>query len=104
MSEIQNPPEIVDPEIARQNIEAAIIERLGDNWESEWLKIHEGNFLVRLNKGNTNLDFQADLLGEVEIIEGEANPLQMSGRFLAWMVLGASFFMALAIAFAADVF
>lgn len=102
MSETQTPPEIINPDIARQNIEAAIISRLGENWAKEWLKVHESNFLVRLNKGAINLDFQADLLGEVEIIEAEANPLQVSGQFIAWMVLGASFFLALAIAFAAN--
>ena len=103
MDNTNNPPEIIDPNIARQNIEEAIIERLGADWQSQWLKVHESNFLVRLNKGAINLDFQAGLLGDVEIIEGQANPLQTSGRFLALMVLGASLFLALAIAFAAHV-
>jgi len=36
----------------------------------------------------------------VEITEKEAHPLQLSGRFVAWWVLGASIFLALMIAFA----
>lgn len=88
----------VAPEIARENIDAAIHERLGEHWQRDWLVVHDAPFLVRLNKGEVNLDFQADLLGEVEMIEREANPVQLSGRLVAWLILGASLFVALAIA------
>jgi len=89
---------------ARQHIEAAIVARLGEQWQSEWLVVHNDDFLMRLNKGKVNMDFQSDLLGHVEIIEREANPLQISGRFIAFMVLGASFFLALLLANLAGIF
>lgn len=92
--------EPIAPEKARAAIEHAMIERLGVDWRDQWLLVHDSNFLVRLNKGETNMDFQADLLGKVEITEKEANPLQLSGRFVAWVILVASIFVALAIAIA----
>ena len=95
--------QLATPEQARSAIETAIVTRLGEEWQQDWLVAHDAPFLVRLNKGDVNLDFQADLLGEVEVIEREANVLQMSGRFIAWMVLGSSLFIALAIAVAAGV-
>jgi hypothetical protein len=60
--------------------------------------VHNSSDLVRVNRDRINLDFQADLLGNVEVIEREANPVQVSGQLIAWMVLGASLFVALAIA------
>ena len=69
----------------------------------EWLMVDASNFHVRLNNKDTNLDFRADLLGEVTVEERPASVLQTSGRFLAWMVLGASLFIAIAIAIAAGV-
>jgi hypothetical protein len=95
--------EIIEPQAARAAIAAAILERLGENWREEWLLVHDTDFLVRLNKGDINLDFHADLLGEVEVSEKEANPLQVSGRFVALFVLGASIFVALAIAVALNI-
>lgn len=100
----QDEIEIATPEQQRAAIEAAIVERLGDNWEKEWLLVHDANDLVRLNKGDINLDFQADLLAEVDIIEREANPLQLSGRLVAFTILGLFLFVALAIASVAGIF
>lgn len=101
MSEpIQEEEEIepASPEEQRTAIEAAILERLGENWQGEWIIVHNANDLVRLNKGDINLDFQADLLAEVEIVEREANPVQLSGRTIAWVILAASLGVALTIA------
>ena len=95
---------IATPEEQRSAIEAKILEHLGENWKKDWLVVHDANELVRLHQGKINLDFQADLLAEVEIIEREANPLQLSGRSIAYMILGASLFVALAIATIAGVF
>ncbi len=91
-------PEIIAPAAARQAILSKIEETLGQGWQREWLPIHQTDYLYRLNRGSTNLDFQCDLLGQVEVIERPINPLQASGRFLAWMILGASLFVALFIA------
>lgn len=90
--------EIISPEAQRSAIDRAIVQRLGQQWQTEWLVAYESNDLVRLNKGDLNLDFQADLLGDVTVIERQANPVQVSGRLIAWIILGASLFVALAIA------
>lgn len=90
--------EIIDPTAARAAIEAAIIERLGADWRDTWLIVHDSDYYVRLNQDEKNLDFQSDLLGGVEVIEKEANPFQLSGKFIAWMVLGSSVVLALTIA------
>ena len=95
--------EIIEPQAARAAIVAAITGRLGENWRDEWLLVHDSDFLVRLNKGDINLDFQADLLGNVEITEKEIHPLQASGRFVALFILGASIFVAVAIAVALNI-
>lgn len=95
--------EPASPEEQRIAIEAAILERLGDNWKREWITVHNANDLVRLNQGDINLDFQADLLAKVDIIEREASPVQLSGRSIAWVILAASIGVALTIAAIAGV-
>jgi hypothetical protein len=96
--------EIASYQEQRAAIDLAIIEHLGENWKKEWIIVHDANDLVRLNKDEINLDFQADLLAHVEIIEREANPLQLSGRLIAFMILGVFLFVALAIATIVGVF
>lgn len=96
--------ELATPEAQRAAIDAAIVERLGDNWRQDWLVVHDASDLVRLHRDKINLDFQADLLAEVEVIEREANPVQLSGRLVVWSVLGASLLVAIAIAFVTGVF
>ncbi len=95
--------EPIAPEDARAALETAIVERLGENWRSQWILIHDGDYLMRLHQGVINLDFAADLLGNVTIEERPANPVQLSGRLVAWLVLGAFLFVALAIASLAGV-
>ncbi len=100
-------PQVIPAKEARQRIQAAIIERLGEQWDSPtdgWLVVHDTAYLVRLNRGDVNLDFQCDLLGEVGVTELEVNPLQTSGRFIAIAVLAASLFLAFVIAQIAGVF
>lgn len=97
-------PEIATPDEQRAAIDAVILERLGENWKREWILVHDGNDLVRLNQGDKNLDFQADLMAEVEVIEREANPLQLSGRLIAFTILGAFLFVAFVMAAIAGVF
>lgn len=96
-------PEIIPAAAARAAIHAKILATLGEHYERDWLTIHDADYLVRLNRGVINMDFQCDLLGSVEVIERPVNPLQASGRFLAWTILVASLFIALFIAFAAGV-
>ncbi|MCS6837173.1 MAG: hypothetical protein NZ750_14285 [Anaerolineae bacterium] len=97
-----SPPEPISSAQARTAIQAAILARLGEGWDDErsgWLVVYRSDWLVRLNRGSINLDFQCDLLGEVTVTERPANPLQLSGRLVAWMVLGASLLVALTIAY-----
>jgi uncharacterized membrane protein YjfL (UPF0719 family) len=96
-------PEIIPAKQARAAIQAKIVETLGADYERDWLTIHNADYLVRLNKGAINLDFQCDLLGHVEVIERPVNPLQASGRFIAWTILAASMFIAIFIAIATGV-
>jgi hypothetical protein len=99
--------EPIAPKEARARIRAAVEARLGANWNDEetgWIIVHDADYLLRVHQGRVNLDFQCDLLGEVSIIEREANPLQLSGRLVAWMVLGASLFLTFLLAQLAQVF
>lgn len=95
--------EPIAPEDARQAIEDAIQARMPDWKANGWLKIYDSNYLVRLHRDKTNLDFQCDLSGEVEVIERAANPIQLGGRLIAWTILLASLTIALALAVLAGV-
>jgi hypothetical protein len=93
--------EPISAEEARAILTAAIRERLGEDWEDEddgWTRITGHDYMARLNKGRTNLDFYVDLLGEVTVEEREINPGQDMGRMLAWMSLLGSLLLALLIA------
>ena len=94
----QNEIEIATPEEQRQAIDRAMLEHLGDNWRKEWILVHDANDLVRVHKDEINLDFQADLLANVDIIERPANPIQLDGRLIAFAILGSFLFLAIAIA------
>jgi hypothetical protein len=96
--------EPASPEAQRAAIAAAVLARLGENWEREWIIAHNSHDFLRLNKGDINLDFQTDLLANVEIIEREASPVQLSGRTIALLILGLSLFVALVAATVAGVF
>jgi len=99
--------EPISADEARQRVEAAVAERLGENWRieaQEWVLTHDTDFLIRLSRGSTNLDFQVDLLGEVSVTEREASLVQSSGRIIAWMLLGSSLFLAFVLAQLAGVF
>lgn len=96
--------EIATPDEQRAAIDVAMLERLGDNWRKEWIIVHDANDLVRVHQDEINLDFQADLLANVEIIERPANPVQLSGRLVAFMILGSFLLLALVLASIAGVF
>ncbi len=98
-------PNIIPPHEARALVKNAIITRYGDTWDSDggWLVVHQSDYLIRINKGVLNVDFACDLIGNVTITESPISPLQASGRIVAWMVLGASMLIALAIAWATGI-
>lgn len=88
----------IAPEEAQQILEAAIRERLGDDWQDEdsgWAVVTSHAYMARLNRGRTNVDFYVDLLGNVTVETNEINPVQDSGRLVAWLLL----LLSLAIAF-----
>jgi predicted chitinase len=75
---------------ARAILEAAIRERLGDDWEDDedgWVRVTGHDYMARLTKGRTNLDFYVDLLGNVTVEEKPISLPQDSGRIIAWMFL-----------------
>jgi hypothetical protein len=96
--------EPASPQAQRAAIDAAVLARLGENWEKDWIVVHNAHDLLRLNKGDLNLDFQADLLANVEVIEREASPVQLTGRLIAWLILALSLFVAFVAASVAGVF
>ena len=99
--------ELIAPAEARRALMAAIVERLGANWDDEdtgWSIVHDTDYLIRLTRGQINLDFQYDLLGVFTVTEREINPLQASGKLIAWMVLIASLALAFLLASLAGVF
>ncbi|MEM9955728.1 MAG: hypothetical protein AAFV93_03525 [Chloroflexota bacterium] len=100
----QDEIEIATPEEQRAAINDALLEHLGENWRKDWILVHDANDLVRVHQGEINIDFQADLLANVEIIERPANPLQLSGRNIALMIIGTFLFLAFTIATLAGVF
>jgi hypothetical protein len=90
--------EPIPAEQAREILEQAIRERLGDDWkddDSGWTKVTGHDYMARVTKGRVNVDFYVDLLGNVSVETSEINPAQDSGRMIAWMLL----LLALAIAF-----
>lgn len=86
----------IDPipaERAREILEAAIRERLGDNWEDEdngWTRVTGHNYMARMTRGRMNIDFYVDLLGNVTVEQSNSAPLLETGRLLLIMLLGLS--------------
>ena len=91
----------IPPKEAQQRLEQAIIDRLGDDWDSEdsgWLIADRTAYQARLTKGKVNLDFYVDLLGDVTIEEKQTTLVQESGRWIACLLLALSLAIALTIA------
>jgi hypothetical protein len=102
-SEPSNPGEVepIPAEQARAILEAAMREKLGDDWRDEdsgWLWVTGHDYMARVTRGRKNVDFYVDLLGSVSVTEKEINPGQDSGRLLAWFFLGLSIAIAFLIA------
>jgi hypothetical protein len=84
----------ISPDDARQILEAAMAPYLEDGW----IVRAEHDFMARLTRGKTNMDFYVDLLGEVTREEKPISPVQDSGRLVAWALLLVSFLLAVAVA------
>ncbi len=89
-------PDEIDPipaQRAQEILDAAIRERLGDNWDDEesgWTKVTGHNYMARVTRGSVNLDFYVDLLGNVTIEQSNSAPLLETGRLLLIMLIGLS--------------
>lgn len=96
-----DPIEPIPSDVAREILERAIAERLGEDWrdpESGWRQITGHDYMARLTRGRVNVDFYVDLLGNVSVETSEINPVQDSGRLIAGMLLLVSLGIALMIA------
>lgn len=92
--------EPISPQEARDILEAAIRERLGDNWEDVddgWARISGHDYMARLVRGRYILDFYVDLLGNVRVEQAEENIALQSGRLFALIMLGLSIVIAILI-------
>lgn len=101
------PIDLIPAEQARALLEAAIRERIGDDWEDDesgWVRVTGHDYMTRLTKGRINLDFYVDLLGNVTVEEREIPDYQNNGRLIAWMLLLVSLGIAFLVARAIGVF
>jgi len=90
MSEELDP---ISPEQARDLLDAAIRERLGDDWQDQedgWVRVTGHDYMARLTRGRMNLDFYVDLLGNVTVEKSEQNVTQDSIRLALLILLGLS--------------
>ncbi len=91
--------EPISPDQARKILDDAILQRLGENWEDEgWMMVSGNDFMARMTRKRTNVDFYVDLLGSVKVEEKEINAGQDFGRQIAWAFLIASIVIALLLA------
>jgi hypothetical protein len=82
--------EPIPPEQARVILEQAMRERLGNHWQDEdsgWQLVSGHDYMARVTRGDKNVDFYVDLLGDVTVEEKDINPAQASGRMVAWVLL-----------------
>ncbi len=102
-----NEIEVIPAEEARRRLEQAIRERLGDYWDDEetgWSVVARHDYMARLTRGRTNMDFYVDLLGQVSVEEKEINAGQEYGRIMAWAILLGSVLVAFIIAHVSGLF
>jgi hypothetical protein len=90
----------IPPEQARELLQAAIRERLGDDWDDEetgWVMVTGHDYMARLSRGKVNYDFYVDLLGNVTVERTEARGIQASAGMILLILLGLSLVIALLI-------
>jgi hypothetical protein len=90
----------IPPEQARVILETAIRARLGEGWddpETGWVRVTGHDYMARLTRGRTNLDFYVDILGNVTVEQSGLSEAQTSGRLVVWVLIGLSVVIALLI-------
>jgi len=99
-AEMTAAPDPIAPNQARDILEAAIRERLGDDWDDEesgWTIVTGHDYMARLTRGRLTLDFYVDLLGNVRVEQSNRAPALESGQLLLMMLLILSIIIALLI-------
>jgi hypothetical protein len=92
--------EPISPEQARSLLEAAIRARLGEGWddpETGWVRVTGHDYMARLTRGRTNLDFYVDIVGNVTVEQTGLSEAQTSGRLVVLVLLALSVAIALLI-------
>jgi hypothetical protein len=86
----QQEPQMLPPEDAKDILENAIADKLGDDWENDkWVVVTNTAYMARLNKGRVNVDFYVDYFsGDVTVETSEVDLGQETGKLFAWMMLG----------------
>lgn len=82
--------EPIPPEQARAILDAAMRQRLGEDWQDEdsgWQLVTGHDYMARVTRGRRNVDFYVDLLGSLTVEEKEINAAQATGRTLAIIFL-----------------
>lgn len=90
----------IAPTKAREILEAAIREKLGDEWddpEEGWTIVTGHDYMARLTRKGVNVDFYVDLLGNVTVEKSELSGVQQTGRLFALLLLALSIVIALLI-------
>jgi hypothetical protein len=83
----------IPPEQAREILEAAIRERLGDNWDDEengWVRVTGHDYMARLTRGRISLDFYVDLLGNLTVEKSEQSVTHDSVRLVLLILMALS--------------
>ena len=78
---------------AQEILDAAIRERLGDNWDDEetgWTRVTGHNYMARVTRGRVSFDFYVDLLGNVTVEQTNSAPALEVGRLMLIMLIGLS--------------
>ncbi len=92
--------EPISAEQARAILEAAIRQRLGDQWDDEeegWTLVTGHDYMARLVRGSVTLDFYVDLLGQVRVETSTRNINRENGTLLLVILMGLSIVIALLI-------
>lgn len=92
--------EPISAEKARAILEAAIRERLGDQWDDEeegWTLVTGHDYMARLVRGSVTLDFYVDLVGQVRVETSTRNLNRENGALLLAIMVGLSIVIALLI-------
>ncbi len=95
-----DPIEPISAQQAREILEKTIRDTLGDEWDDEedgWMLVTGHDYMARLTRGGTNIDFYVDLLGHVTIQKSELSGAQLTGRMFAIILLCLSIVIALLI-------